>query len=99
MDQQTPPAPSAAASPVAAFDQAYFKLRGTYAEALSRATTDEEQRILRDRVLRIIRFRELLNLTDRSEVLAAITAVRADQETAAAYIATQIATRPRSTTS
>lgn len=85
--EQVPPGLTAST----AFDLAYIKLRATYVEALSRATSEQEQRILHDQVVRVSRFRALLNLEDGGEVVAAIAAVRADQEAADTYIATQIA--------
>lgn len=89
--EPVPPKTTAADSPAAAFDEAYIKLRGTYVKALSGATSEEEQQILHGQVIRIIRFRALVNLEASGEVLDATAAVRADQETADTYIANQVA--------
>lgn len=76
---------------MAELSQRYLRLRASYAEASTRARTENEFRQWQDRTTRMKRFWLLLDREDQAEVVDGIAAVQAAQEAADICIATQIA--------
>lgn len=93
--KQVPHGPGVPASVIAELSQRYLHLRGSYAEALTRARTESEFTLWQDRTTRMKRFWLLLDRDDLSEVLGAVAAVQAAQQAADICIATQIAVAQR----
>ena len=79
------------ATVLAEFTQGYLTLRKSYAEALTRATTDAELRRWQNRTTRIRRYWDLLNQENLAEVLDGVAAIHAAQQAANADIAAKIA--------
>lgn len=92
MDQveQTPLEPAALPAVMDDFEHLYLTVRRTLAEALSRSSTDYEQRLWRARSTRMKRLLETLNPDDLTQVLEAIAMLHPEQQTATAGIATQL---------
>ena len=96
--EQLPPAASPV--PTTVLDEltgSYLKLRRSYAEAATRATTDAELQAWQHRAARIRRFWELLDRQDLAEVLDGVAALHAAQQAINIGIAAQIATAQTAT--
>ncbi|MET3808470.1 hypothetical protein ABIB25_005499 [Nakamurella sp. UYEF19] len=88
------PIPQIHAAPTDAvneLDGLYFKARRAVAEALSRATTDAEQRVWQTRTTRMKSAYNELNRDDLAKVLEAIGVIHAQQEVTNASITAQLA--------
>ncbi len=82
---------TASAALVAELDEAYVNLRRTYVEAASRATSDAEQRVWRERSILMKRHRELVDSESRDEVLDGIAVIHSAHQDARTHIAAQLA--------